>query len=367
MNSRIICDLAPTADNNRNSEGAFLERKDGSILFVYSRYGNEGHSDGAAADLYGMVSEDQGETFGEPFLLLKHQTVQADNVMSVSLMRMENGDMGLFYLKKTEGNQCCCYLIRSSDEGISWGESVRCIPERGYFVVNNDRVIRCKSGRLLIAAAYHPSEAKQDEDGKWVLKSTGPGVLKLFASDDDGRSWRTLPVEKEIPVSRGCKTGVQEPGLLQLADGSIWCFIRTDAGRQYEAFGDENGENWSQPLPSSFTSALSPLSAKRLKDGRLMAVWNPVPGYNGRQAGPEGFWNPGRTPLAVAFSADEGQSWSKPEPIEEDKQSGYCYTAIYETADGGVLLGYCAGGPADKCLLNRLRIRKLYLERGNFI
>ena len=77
MTSRIICDFAPSQENNRNSEGAFIDLKDGRILFSYSRYGNQGDSDGAAADIYGMISSDCGESFEDPFLLFTHQDVQA--------------------------------------------------------------------------------------------------------------------------------------------------------------------------------------------------------------------------------------------------------------------------------------------------
>ena len=37
MFGKFICDLAPTPENRRNSEGCFLTLKDGRILFVYTR------------------------------------------------------------------------------------------------------------------------------------------------------------------------------------------------------------------------------------------------------------------------------------------------------------------------------------------
>ena len=67
-------------------------------------------------------------------------------------------------------------------------------------------------------------------------------------------------------------------------------------------------------------------------------------------------------PLVYAISSDEGKNWSEPIAIETDENSGYCYVAIHEAADGGILLAYCAGGPIDGSTLNRLRIKKLFLE-----
>lgn len=121
MAGKIICDLAPCAANERNSEGAFLPLKDGSLLFAYTRYRNGGWDDHCTADLYGICSTDGGESFGEPFLLLSCEEVGADNVMSVSLLRMKNGDIGLFYLQKHWATHTCVpYFTTSADEGKTW-------------------------------------------------------------------------------------------------------------------------------------------------------------------------------------------------------------------------------------------------------
>jgi len=146
MDSKIIRDFAPSKDNNRNSEGAFITLKNGNIMFAYSRYGGEGDDDGAAADIYASISPDGGESFGNPYPLITHNEMNADNIMSASFMRMANGDIGLFFLAKTKTVNCLCYLIRSSDEGKTWSNPVLCSEDSGYFVVNNDRIVRTKSG-----------------------------------------------------------------------------------------------------------------------------------------------------------------------------------------------------------------------------
>lgn len=362
MISKIVRDIPPTAANNRNSEGAFIDLKDGRILFAYSRYGNQGDSDGAAADIYGMISSDNGESFEDPFLMFTHQDVQADNVMSVSFLPMTNGDIGLFCLHKYDADQCRLYLSRSADDVKTWSTPILCTPEEGYYVVNNDRIIRTATGRLLAPAAYHEATTRIDENGKKELTGIAPGVLFIYASDDDGCTWYKLADNMTLPVSGGCTSGVQEPGLLQLTDGRLWCYIRTNAGRQYETFSEDDGKTWSPLVPSWFTSPCSPLSTKHLRDGRILAVWNPIPVYNGRSERPGGVWTGARTPLVYAISTDEGKNWSEPIAIETDENSGYCYVAIHEAADGGILLAYCAGGPIDGSTLNRLRIRKLFLN-----
>ena len=68
-------------------------------MFAYSRYGGDGDDDGAAADIYSSISTDGGESFGEPYVLITHTEMNADNIMSASFMRMANGDIGLFFLR----------------------------------------------------------------------------------------------------------------------------------------------------------------------------------------------------------------------------------------------------------------------------
>jgi len=361
MIGKIIQDLVPTQDNNRNSEGSFITLKDGRILFAYSRYRNCGHNDGAAADIYGMISEDKGETFCDPFCILTKEEMNADNIMSVSFLRMENGDIGLFFLTKRNIIHCLSYLMRSSDEGKTWSTPILCSEAEGYFVVNNDRVIRTAGGRILIPAALHASDVAIDNNGNKVFKETHHGVLCIFASDDDGFTWKTIAKDISMTLSRGSKKGVQEPGLLQLEDGTVWCYIRNDTGRQYECFSRDDGVSWTTPVPSAFTSAVSPLSARRLSDGRIVAVWNPIPLYNGRSERIDGVWTGARTPLVLAISTDDGETFSEPIPLETDERSGFCYVAIHQV-DDSLLLAYCAGGVIDGSTLNRLRIRKLSIR-----
>ncbi len=357
MLSKIICDFAPSEQNNRNSEGSFLTLDNGAIFFTYSRYGAEGDDDGAVSDIYACVSTDGGESFCEPYPLITHGQMNATTLMSTTLMRMANGDIGMFFLAKTEVINCRCFLIRSADEGKTWSEPVLCSGDKGYFVVNNDRVIRTSDGRILVPSAKHGTILSADGS---MIDDILPGELYIFASDDDGCTWYTLSKEITIPLSHGCTTGVQEPGLLEL-NSVLWCYIRNDSGRQYEAFSVDGGASWSEPKPSFFTSAVSPLSTKRLTDGRVIAVWNPIPVYNGRSEEVDGVWTGARTPLALALSNDNAKNFSDLELIETDERSGFCYVAIHETEDNGILLAYCAGSAEDGCTLNRLRIRKIKL------
>ncbi len=364
MLGKHILDLAPSQMNNRNSEGSFITLKNGDILFVYTRYRGAGHNDECTADLCGMISTDEGETFGAPFLVFSCENVGADNIMSVSLVRMENGDIGLFYLQKHNAKLFCLpYFVRSSDEGKTWLGHTKCVKEDGYYVLNNDRVLRLASGRLLMPLAKH--SAVKRADGSALF---GEGKIYILASDDDGYTWNALAENISLPVSvwndhgagklSSCSSAM-EPGVVQLENGLIWCYIRTTLGRQYEMFSEDDGETWTTPSPSRFTSPSSPLCAKKLLDHRLLVVWNPTPKYNGSPAVVDGVWTDGRKKLNLAILDKEAKNFLISEILEYDEGSGFCYTAIHETQAGDILLAYCAGGKGDTNCLNRLRVRKL--------
>lgn len=357
MIGKIICDLAPSEVNGRNSEGAFIRLKNGALLFAYTRYRGSGYYDADTADIYGTISEDDGESFGKPFLLFSCDDVGADNIMSVSFLRMKNGDIGIFYLQKhNDVHSCIPYSAFSSDEGKTWHGHNRCIKEDGYFVLNNDRVIRLDNGRILMPVAKH-----KFENGNFL-----PGSIFMYASDDEARTWKLLSDKISInPVEGKRKSfdavhNAKEPGVVQTENGNIWCYIRTGLGRQYETFSEDMGVTWSVPLPSPFTAPDSPMCVKKLKSGRLFAVWNPIPLCNRKSDWIDGAWTAARTPLVFAISDGDGNFNSEMLKIEDEEKCGFCYCAIYETEKGDILLGYCAGGVKDKSCLNRLRIRKIY-------
>lgn len=363
MLGKKILDLVPTPENPRNSEGAMLRMADGSILFAYSRYSGGTCGDHAPADIYTMSSRDEGESWSEPMLAIDHRIFgNIQNVMSVSMIRLENGDAGLFYLVKRGPEDTRPELRRSSDSGKTWGDPVCCVPKKGYYVVNNDRLVRLSDGSLYFPAALHRTLI--NDRGEMEIEYRAE--MTSFCSHDDGRTWEENPGRCILNPGRFGASGLQEPGVLELSPGCLWGWARTDLGCQYETFSVDNGRHWTPPTPSMFTSPCSPMSVRRTPAGEILAVWNPVPNYNGR-VNPLPRWNDGRTPFVCALSRDNGQSFSAPQVIEQEPESGYCYCSMFFTRDDSVLLAYCAGGQEDPSCLCRLRIRKIPLAqiRGN--
>ena len=345
----VVLKLTPGIDNPRNSEGDFVTLKDGRILFVYTHYFGTSSSDHATAYLAGRYSSDKGKTWdNEDHLVLPNEGKM--NVMSVSLLRLENGDIALFYLRKNSVTDCIPMLRFSKDEAKTWSEPVKCISDReGYFVLNNHRVIRLKSGRLLMAVAYH---GNIDGGQKNRL-----GSAWSYYSDDNGLNWRP-GMEAANPDS----VIIQEPGVVELRNGRIMMWIRTNAGVQYQSFSSDRGVTWTPAAKSIITSPLSPAAIDRIPKTRdLLLVWN-----NNDQSGPDTKGK--RTPLTIAISKDEGKSWHKVQNIESDPDGWYCYTAVHFTGSN-VLLGYCAGSQKRKTHLSethlvRIKLSKIYRSAG---
>lgn len=353
---KLTLSLPPSKGNARNSEGAFYTLKNGDILFIYSKFiGDDSGDDGYSA-IAQRISKDQGDTWSDDTILFRTEDHQAKNIMSVSMLTMQNGDIGLFYVVRMGMHDTRLHLRRSADQGKSWGEATPCIPAPGYYVTNNDRVIRLKSGRILVPANLH---RMKDFDEKTLHSFDGRGIPIMFMSDDDGVTWRegmsycmaTLPHTRTL---------FQESGVIEKKNGTVYQWMRTDQGRQYEAISADGGENWTTPVPSRFTAPPSPLSMKRFPGSdKLLAVWNPIPNYNGRELTKAGW---GRTPLVAATSDDDGKTWTDYVLLEDDPQAGFCYIAIHFTTDEHVLFSYCAGGPDDGMCLQKAVIRKVALK-----
>ena len=340
--------LAPGEGNPRNSEGDFVQLKDGRWLFIYTHF-TEGASDHAGAFLASRESTDGGRSWsGEDKLVVANEG--GFNVMSVSLLRLNTGELALFYLRKNSMEDCRPWLRISRDEAKTWSEPIECIPAPvGYYVLNNDRVIQVANGRLIMPTAFHGT----------VNGRLQPGSIVTHLSDDRGKTWRRSESVLERDAA-GERISFMEPGVVELGEGRLLMVIRTRVGCQYLSESKDNGQTWSTPRPSQILSPEAPATVTKVPStGDLLLIWNDHAGkpeeYRRRQP-------PIRTPLAVAISRDEGKTWENKKLIEDEPDHGYCYTAV-AFDDERVLLGYCAHKSAwglQTTQISSFRIADLY-------
>jgi sialidase-1 len=263
---------------------------------------------------------------------------------------LQSGRIALFYLLKNTWLDCRPHVCFSDDEAVTWSEPKLMLAATGYFVMNNDRVIQHRSGRLIAPLASHRSRGS---DPNTSASFDGRAIALWLLSDDEGVTWKEAPQWQALPVPT-TRTGLQEPGVVELADGSLLSFFRTDQGVQYECRSTDRGQTWTPVAPGPMRSPTSPASLEMIPGGdELLGVWND---HSGRFPMVPGK----RTPLVASLSTDGGKTWANNKLLEADPQGWYCYTAIHFVGDA-VLLAYCAG---DQTVggLNRLRMRRISLD-----
>jgi len=354
MIGKIIKEIPPSKNNPRNSEGAFIELKDGTIIFAYSKFIGKDGKDDASACIAFLYSYDNGQTFVNEKIMFEKDEINAKNIMSVSFLRLKDS-IAIFYAIRYGFHDIRLHMRKSYDEGKTFSKLKSCIMYQGYHVTNNDRVVLLSNGRLIVPTAFHRCVTNNPDDWK---SFSGKGVARFFISDDEGETFRESAGFGSIN-SKLSNSGLQEPGIIELDQGHLLCYCRTDLGSQYLSHSYDYGETWSEFLPSKFFSPTAPMSMKRL-DNSIYAIYNPIPItpiFN------EGIsW--GRTPLIGAISEDNGKNFNKFFVIEDDKKRGFCYTAMYYTKNK-LLLAYCSGSEKDGGCLNRLTIKSIDIDKIN--
>ncbi len=333
----IKCYLPTRPGNARNTEGCFIRLKDGTILYAYSRY-TDSSADDSTADIGVVRSTDEGETWSQPEVLLAHEG--GENLMCPTLMWMENGDLGLFYLyrptpeagKPHDGN---VRFVRSADEGKTWSEPIVITDPNLNVVVENGHVVRLKSGRILVPIAIHSSSVYPT------------GVVTFMMSDDDGRTWYEAPNRVYGPTPEWSASGLQEPMAYETEDGVIRTFSRTDLGCQYECDSEDDGITWSEAMPNRhFTSPCSPMMMKRVGKYTIVLI-NPIPRYITAEYGVID----DRCPLLCMMSEDDGKTFPYRQVL--DTRGHVCYPDLFDGGDY-FLVGYQQ--------LDDGMIRKVYIQ-----
>ena len=142
-------------------------------------------------------------------------------------------------------------------------------------------------------------------------------------SANGGRTWTR---HGPIVVPTAAKGNIQ-PSLWRCSDGRVRMVVRTTerVGRVCIAESTDDGRTWSSAVPTPLPHPNAGLDAVKLADGRVLLVYNHTP--------------KGRTPLNVAVSADDGDTWQMRRALE-DEPGEYSYPAVIQARDGSVHVTY---------------------------
>jgi len=210
----------------------------------------------------------------------------------------------------------------------------------------------------------------------WIMpmEYEGLGKVAFMHSVNKGKTWKTIDC-------LGDDAYLDQPTVVQLADGSLFALMRSWEGYIYKTYSHDLGLSWTKPVPTKLLNPNSGIDMVRLKSGKIVLAYNPKGlGPNGdltvdtvaggsrvpvqenqkelRKAGdyelgrmigardtdlimhPGGYlaWGP-RFPLCLAVSEDEGETWE--DKITLEKEPGeYSYPAIIQGSDGAIHVIY---------------------------
>ena len=153
----------------------------------------------------------------------------------------------------------------------------------------------------------------------------------VYYSDDGFQTWH----KSQTMTAPG--RGAHEPSVVELNDGRLLCFMRTRLGSVYQAISMDWGVTWSEPEPTVLSAPGSPSQLKRIpQTGDLLAVWN-------NAEFPVG--NDPRSPLTVAISKDEGETWTNYQDIVASPDIASYSSVFFQDDEAIVMAGIGSGRP----------------------
>ena len=251
------------------------------------------------------------------------------------LFSNSNSDLMLFYKVGDEIRSWRTMISYSDDLGASYSESHELVPgdAEGRGPVRN-KPIRLSDGAILAPGSLERGEwtaftDRSEDNGETWFKSN---EVRIEEAEQKGPDFLCFErIESEIPVSEQSfhGRGIIQPTLWESSPGSVHMLLRSSEGRVYRSDSTDFGRTWCSSYPTELPNNNSAIDLARIRDGRLLLVYNPV----------DINWG-ARTPLTLAMSADNGASWRQLLQLESGVGE-FSYPAIIAQNDT-VLVSYTA-------------------------
>jgi predicted neuraminidase len=257
---------------------------DNAILTARLKHGSKVWSD------VQVVVDTLGKPNNNPVLF-----VNARGVISLFYMTID-GILGPESCERT-----LMFAVKSTDGGHNWLPAQQVCTIQGWMLRN--KPIHLKSGRILLPCYY-------ENPFQWM-------GFCLY-SDNEGETWKQSSWIK-APVD------VIQPTLLERKDGSILALFRSrspadrpDQHRIWRSVSKDEGYTWSRCEPTNLPNPNSGIDLVGLRNGHVILAYNDS--------------ETERTPLTLALSTDEGETWGKQRHLETEP-GHYSYPAIIQSQD----------------------------------
>ena len=178
-----------------------------------------------------------------------------DNVKHPNLLRLPSGEILFsFTVRDIAKRDLKIFLKRSKDECETWSKPVQISPSGGVYFTNADHNLLHSSGRIILPCHWGEFYGRGDHHNAFCLYS-----------DDEGKTWSTS--RKKVDL---LKRGAEEPGVVELQDGSLLSMMRTTLGKIYRSVSKDRGETWSDGEDTELPSpSAAQLHQAYPEDGRL--------------------------------------------------------------------------------------------------
>lgn len=296
-----------------------VETRRGDLVCAYFAGTYERHPD---CCIYVSIKKKGSDAWQTPVLA-------ADGVFSPTerkacwnpvLCEMPGGELWLFYKIGVNVQDWTGWLVKSKDGGKTWSKREP-LPEGFLGPIKNkpllvdDRLI-CGSSTEKGGWKFHV-EIYNVKTKEW--KYVGPVDAELATP--------TKEPDKQKPI------GCIQPSILQLHDGRLMVLMRSQNGKLACSYSSDQGDTWTTVELTDIPNNQSGTDAVTLRDGRHVLVYNDFETVMGEPKGP-------RTPLCVAVSDDDGQTWQRVLTLEDSPISEYSYPAVIEGRDGSIHVTY---------------------------
>ena len=274
-----------------------METKDGEMLAAWFGGTRERHPDVAI-----WMARRSAGGWSAPAEMARHENTPTWNPV---LFRTLDGATWLFYKFGVDPRQWTGAYRRSDDDGRTWS-AARPLPA-GLLGPIRVKPLILPNGDVLAGTSVESYRSWS----AWVERST-----------DHGQSWT-----KHGPVSHPREPyGIIQPTLIPRSGGGVRMFARArNIGSICYADSFDGGRSWTPARETELPNPNAGVDAVKLADGRAVMIYNHA--------------TKGRTPLNLAVSTDDGDSW-KPFLELETEPGEYSYPALIQGSGGDLHMTY---------------------------
>lgn len=307
-----------------------VKANDGSIIFMYS---------GPKGKVF-KKSLDSGRTFVDEWFVNIGETTANSN-----LVRLKDNRL-MMTLKKKPLNEDAYKIggadftvVFSSDEGKTWSGEKKVNKNSGCYYLMNDRLLRLKSGRILIPLCYVPKKFASKNHFETA------GYSGCYYSDDEGQNW-TEGIWMKAENADGM---LAEPMVIETENSKVIMYMRTTKGYLYYGISADGGESFNVEQPTELRSPNAPFTVKKdIHSGKFFAVWD--------NAFPSVIHQSPRSPICLAVS-DDGLKWDFIMELDNNPEHNYGYPAIYFTKDEIIITYYYNQTQKFNKNINQLKLK----------